>query len=222
MLVKLNQASVVLQDGFSDSEPLGTSLSRGEMLLTSGTNLIIRTRPEPFEPPDIQADCFVTMIFARPAHFRFRARSAHTLIETLVAAAFLGISVISLYAGFFSGFQVTHLSRENVRATQIMLKKIEAIRLCSWDQLSNFPTFFQETFDAQPVSNGLADLVYYGSVNFAPADAVGDAAYKNDMLLVTVSLAWTNSNGRTPIVHQQQMQTHVARYGSQNYAWGVQ
>jgi len=26
------------------------------------------------------------------------------------------------------------------------------------------------------------------------------------MLLATVSLAWTNLNGRTPIIHQQQMQ----------------
>lgn len=155
-------------------------------------------------------------------HLRLRAQLAHTLVETLVAAAFLGISVISLYAGFFSGFQVTHMSRENVRATQILLKKIETIRLCAWEQLSNFPTSFQESFDTSPVNNGSSNLVYYGTVNFAPADAVGNAAYKNDMLLVTVSLAWTNLNGRTPVAHQQQMQTQVARYGSQNYAWGVQ
>jgi len=139
----------------------------------------------------------------------------------LVAAAFLGISVISLYTGFFSGFQVTHMSRENVRATQILVKKIETIRLCSWDQLSNFPATFQETFDARPVQNGARDLIYYGTVTFGPPDAVGDTSYKTNMLLVTVSLAWTNLNGRTPIIHQQQMQTEVARYGSQNYAWGV-
>ena len=114
------------------------------------------------------------------------------------------------------------MSRENMRATQIMLKKLETVRLCSWDQLSNFPASFQETFDTQPVNNGSRNLVYYGTVTFAPADAVGDAAYKSDMLLVTVSLAWTNLNGRTPVVHQQQMQTHIARYGSQNYGWGVQ
>jgi hypothetical protein len=113
------------------------------------------------------------------------------------------------------------MSRENVRATQILVKKIETIRLCSWDQLSNFPATFQETFDARAIQNGNRDLIYYGSVTFAPADAVGDTSYKTNMLLVTVSLAWTNLNGRTPIIHQQQMQTQVARYGSQNYAWGV-
>lgn len=149
-------------------------------------------------------------------------RSGHTLAEVLVAAAFLGISVISLYTGFFSGFQVTHMSRENVRATQILVKKLETIRLCSWEQLSNFPATFQETFDARPIQNGSRDLTYYGTVTFGPPDAVGDASYKTNMLLVTVSLAWTNLNGRTPIDHQQQMQTQVARYGSQNYAWGVQ
>jgi len=55
----------------------------------------------------------------------------------------------SLYTGFFSGFQVTHMSRENVRATPNLVKKIETIRLCSWYQLSNFPATFQETFDAR-------------------------------------------------------------------------
>lgn len=162
------------------------------------------------------------MRFTRPAQCHFRARSGHTLAEVLVAAAFLGISVISLYSGFFSGFQMTRMSRENVRATQIMLKKLETIRLCSWDQLSNFPTSFQETFDTTPSSNGVPNLIYYGTVTFSPADTVGDTSYKTNMLLVTVGLAWTNSNGKAPIVHQQQMQTHVARFGSQNYAWGVQ
>ncbi len=161
------------------------------------------------------------MRFTKPTEFDPTARSGHTLVEVLVAAAFLGISVISLYTGFLSGFQLTHMSRENVRATQIMVKKLETIRLCSWDQLSNFPVTFQETFDAGPIQNGTRDLIYYGTVTFGPPDAVGDTSYKTNMLLVTVSLAWTNLNGRTPIVHQQQMQTHVARYGSQNYAWGV-
>jgi Tfp pilus assembly protein PilV len=165
---------------------------------------------------------FATMRFNRPVRFRLRARSGHTLAEVLIAAAFLGISVISLYTGFFTGFQVTHMSRENMRATQIMLKKLETIQLCSWNQLSNFPASFVETFDTTPPQEGSHNLVYYGTVTFAPADAVGDAAYKTNMLLVTVSLTWTNLNGRTPIVHQQQMQTHVARFGSQNYAWGVQ
>jgi Tfp pilus assembly protein PilV len=161
------------------------------------------------------------MRFTRPAHFPPRARSGHTLAEVLVAAAFLGISVISLYTGFFSGFQVTHMSRENVRATQILLKKQETIRLCSWNQLSNFPSTFQETFDVTPPETGARALIYYGTVTFAAADAVGDTSYKTNMLLVTVSLTWTNLNGRTPVIHQQQTQTHVAQYGSQNYAWGV-
>src|SRR5690348_14527657 len=106
------------------------------------------------------------MRFRQAAHFPSRVRSGHTLAEVLVAAAFLGISVISLYTGFFSGFQLTHLSRENVRATQILVKKIETIRLCSWDQLSNFPATFQETFDTTPIQNGSPNLIYYGAVTF--------------------------------------------------------
>jgi len=192
------------------------------MILTLLAFLLIRIGPKPFEGTTDFSRFFIAMRFTRATHCRLRARSAHTLVETLVAAAFLGISIISLYSGFFSGFQLTHMSRENVRATQIMLKKFETIRLCSWNQLTNFPTTFQETFDTKPPASGSKDLVYYGTVTFGPADVLGDASYKTNMVLVTVSLAWTNNNSRTPIVHQQQMQTHLARYGSQNYAWGVQ
>lgn len=169
----------------------------------------------------LQLALFARMRLPRPTQRRRRARSGHTLAEVLVAAAFLGISVISLYTGFFSGFQLTHMSRQNVRATQIMLKKLETIRLCSWNQLSDFPATFQETFDTTPPSNGIPNLIYYGTVTFSPADAVGETSYKTNLLLVTVSLAWTNFNARAPSVHQQQMQTHVARFGSQNYAWGM-
>src|SRR5262249_49635170 len=107
------------------------------------------------------------MRFNRTAQFPPRARSGHTLAEVLVAAAFLGISVISLYTEFFSGFQVTHMSRENVRATQILLKKLETLRLCSWNQLSIFPPTFQETFDVTPPETGAHALIYYGTVTFA-------------------------------------------------------
>jgi len=44
------------------------------------------------------------------------------------------------------------MSRENLRATQIMLEKVETLRVCNWDQLitpgylpTNFTAYYYET-----------------------------------------------------------------------------
>ena len=57
--------------------------------------------------------------------------AAFTLAEVVIAVGVLGVSIISLYAGISSGFALTRSSRENLRATQIMVEQMEAIRLYS-------------------------------------------------------------------------------------------
>src|SRR5438552_19212195 len=62
---------------------------------------------------------------------------AYTLAEVVVAVALVAILFVSLYGGMSSGFAVTQGSRENLRATQIMLEYMEGIRLYNWDQLTS-------------------------------------------------------------------------------------
>jgi prepilin-type N-terminal cleavage/methylation domain-containing protein len=143
--------------------------------------------------------------------------AGYTLIEVMVAAAILGVMVVSLYAGFCSGFALLRASRERSRATQILLQKVETIHLCSWSQLASFPANFNEPFEPG-ATNGTATF-YFGHVSFSPPAAIpDDAEYKTNMQQVTITVRWTNFNGSVITPFSEQMTTLVAKYGSQNLA----
>ena len=132
--------------------------------------------------------------------------------------------MISLYAGFSAGFTVVRSARENLRATQILLQRMETLRLCPWDTLSDPDSFknvtFVESFDplGQLSSRG-GGTVFTGDIALSVPTNL-PAAYQNDLRAVTVSVYWTNYNGSVPQRSQRQMQTYVARYGLQNYVRG--
>lgn len=63
------------------------------------------------------------------------ATAAYTFAEVLVAILIVGLMAVSLFGCFFSGFAILQCGRENLRATQIMLQRIEAIRLFTWQQV---------------------------------------------------------------------------------------
>ncbi|HWF18970.1 MAG TPA: hypothetical protein VG754_06855, partial [Verrucomicrobiae bacterium] len=83
---------------------------------------------------------------------RARSRQAFTLIEVMVAVCVIIVAVTSIFASMSMGFSMTATSRENLRATQIMLDKVEGIRLYNWSQVTNsaylipaFTNWFYET-----------------------------------------------------------------------------
>lgn len=145
---------------------------------------------------------------------------AHTLVEVVVGSFILAITSAAFYTGLSSGFAVTQCSREEVRATQIMMQQLEAVRLCTWSQLTNYT--FQQVYDPLATNRSTAGAMYGGQVTITNANSIpNSAAYAGDMCLVTVSLSWTNWNGNRPVPHVRQMQTQVARYGLQTYIWGA-
>jgi prepilin-type N-terminal cleavage/methylation domain-containing protein len=149
---------------------------------------------------------------------RRRHESAFTLAEVMVAVLVLATIAIAYYGGLSSGFSVTQASREDLRATQILMQKLEAIRLCTWSELANCT--FHEAYD--PISTNNQGLTFTGTIATNAASGIPDGlSYKNNMRLVTVSLFWTNYHGSTPVVHSREMQTQVARYGLQQYLWGA-
>src|SRR5687767_6293652 len=124
------------------------------------------------------------------------SQAAFSIVEVMVAMAIVGILFLALYAGFLSGFQVIHLARENLRATQIMVEKMETIRLYTWEQVTNtafIPPAFTSTYYPTEKEN---NLTYSGKVTVAPvpADTSGfSPSYNANMRMVTVELVWTNS-----------------------------
>jgi len=79
-------------------------------------------------------------------HARSRpVQSAFSLVEVCISVAILAVMIVSLYGGMGSSFGVIQSARENLRATQIMLERVEGLRLYNWNQLvySNMvPTWF--------------------------------------------------------------------------------
>jgi len=152
-------------------------------------------------------------------------RTAYSLMEVMVAVLVTGLVFFSLYAGFSSGFAVVQSARENLRATQIIVKRMENIRLYRWQQImSKNPVFIPRNFttyyDPDGEATGSGGTLYSGTVTFANPPVEIPAAYCSNMLLMTVTLYWTNSSGKTnQVVRSRQMQTYVARYGMQNYVY---
>lgn len=152
-----------------------------------------------------------------------RRQAAHSLPEAIIAVLILGTMLVSLYAGITSGFAVVQLARENLRATQIMLRQMESVHLYTWSQLQDTnsylkPTFI-EHFDPLGETEQAKGVVYSGSMAISPPEDF-PAAYSNDVRVVTVSVYWTNYNGNLEIVRGRRLQTLVARHGLQNYVLG--
>src|SRR3954471_23888918 len=86
-----------------------------------------------------------------------KGHSGFTLVEAVMGLAVAAFVLVSLYAGITYGMSVTEVTRENLRATQIILEKFETIRLYTWDQLNgsnNFviPTTFTNSYAVDPTT----------------------------------------------------------------------
>ena len=146
---------------------------------------------------------------------RRREKAAFSLIEALVAVALVGVMFVSMYAGISNGYAFARVTRENLRATQILQEKMETVRLYTWDQLNTagfVPTNFFEGFY---VGSGTNDggLTYTGRVSIASAPLT--EGYGTNMKMVTINLSW--KSGR--VVRNRQMQTLTAKHGLQSYIY---
>jgi type II secretory pathway pseudopilin PulG len=159
-------------------------------------------------------------------HTSRRGKCAFTLIETLVGLCVLLLVLVSLFAGMSASFSITQVSRENLRATQIMLERMETVRLYTWNQLlySNMIPATATTSYYPLATNGESSGITY-QVNYALANAamIPAATYSDRLRAVTVTVWWTNYYGPKPqtntIVRSRTMTTYSARDGVQNYVY---
>src|SRR5881392_1629555 len=93
-------------------------------------------------------------------------QAATTLVDVILAVGIIAIMSGGMIGSITYGFYVMQMARENQRATQIILERIEAIRLYNWDQVTD-PTFipatFTDVYDPQAVSSAQG-VVYSGTV----------------------------------------------------------
>lgn len=154
---------------------------------------------------------------------RRKNSAAFTLAEVCVGAVIVLIVFGSIYAGLTMSFNATQAARENLRATQVMLERLEGLRLYNWDQLVNsnwLPSTFTAYYFPLTNLNQSPGVLYFGTVTISNVpfpDPVPN--YANDLRLVTVTIYWTNVIGTNKIVRTRQMQTLVGRMGLQNYVY---
>jgi prepilin-type N-terminal cleavage/methylation domain-containing protein len=168
--------------------------------------------------------------------------SGFTLVEVLTAAAIAAVIFMAVFASVSVSFGLLTTTRQNLRATQIMVSRLEGLRLEAWDttngltQLFNsgyVPTNFTESFYPLGLNGTTNDgISYYGQMAVSQLGAgntnvFGNTppSYATSMAIVTVTLKWTNSTtGLNDVgkIHTRTMSTLVAQYGLQNYVFAAQ
>lgn len=142
------------------------------------------------------------------------SRNAFTIIETAIGMLVCGITFVSLYAGLSQGFKITQISRENLRATQVMIERLESVRLNTFDQLDS-PGF---------VPTGAIDEPYYGvssnnnggfnySVTVSITNVPFAVGYSDNLRLISVKVDWASGG----VARSREMSTLLARNGLQAY-----
>jgi type II secretory pathway pseudopilin PulG len=151
------------------------------------------------------------------------AQNAFSLVETMCAAAITAIIILALFTGLTSGFKLTQMERENLRATQIALARMEGLRLYAWSSNQLFsPTMLPNNFTDYYYPSNLGGVfgnntVYTGSVTIANVFFNPTSSYSNNMQQIVIKVGWQDTfYGRTNS-HVRTFNTYVARYGLQNY-----
>ena len=140
-----------------------------------------------------------------------KGQRAFSLPEALMASGMAAIAFIALYSSFGLAFSSVQACRQDLRATQILVDKMEAFKNRTMDELDDSglaPRTMVMRFSPSETNQGWA---YQGTITVE--NAPGTEAYSNDLRLVTVSLTW--ATGST--TRRKSMQTLVSRYGLNNY-----
>lgn len=145
--------------------------------------------------------------------------SAYTLAEVAVTSALSAVLFIALYGGMSSGFAITQTSRENLRATQILVEQMEGIRLFNWDQLiySNWiPTTFTNYYYPMTAPGESPGIRYTGTMEVNRSPSLSPpVTYNSDMCIVRARVNWVSGG----VPRSRTMTTYVAKNGIQNYVY---
>ncbi|MDB6019065.1 MAG: hypothetical protein JWR19_3554 [Pedosphaera sp.] len=148
-----------------------------------------------------------------------RARLAFTLVEIMVAIVIIMITFVTIFGTMTLSLSITQTSRENLRATQIMLDKMEGVRLYKYTQLTDgtliakFTNSFYETNNIGSATATGSGVQYTGVVSVTSCPF--NISYSNYMQQVSVSVGWIS--GGTP--RTRSMSTFVSLQGLQNYIY---
>lgn len=139
-----------------------------------------------------------------------RARpGAFSLPEVLIGILVMGVVVVALYTAFAHGARMMQMAREDLRATQILTEKCEALRLAGWNVVaSNLPPTFTANYEPGATNS---TVVYAGTISLV--DAPTASGYNGRLKEARIQVTWKTGK----LARQRELRTYVARYGLQSY-----
>ena len=159
-----------------------------------------------------------------------RSQKAFSLIEVLAAVVISAILLAAVFAGISGTFTLLNTTREDLRATQIIVSRLEALHLEAWGNTNQLSQVFNTTLVPRSFTDyfyplGLNDTtnqgtVYTGSVNiYSNLSLKPSSSYGGSMALVVVTVRWTNSAYGVTVPHARSMSTYLSSRGIQNYVY---
>lgn len=145
-----------------------------------------------------------------------RATSGVSLIEVVMAVCVVGLVSAGLMGSISCGFTMLSRTRENQRATQVMLEKVETLRLYSWSQINSngfVPTKFTELLNPLDVDKKNPPLI---TGTMAVEKFPFATSYSNSVKQVRLTLEW---RGVGNIQRKREFKTYIAKDGMQNYVY---
>ncbi len=145
--------------------------------------------------------------------------SGFTLVETVVATFVAAIVLLSFYGSLAAGFSLIRVTQENLRATQIIVQRMEAIRLSAYKALldpTQYPATATEYYCQSGKTNGSPGAAYTVTYTCSPGPSGLPPSYRTNVLQITVAASWKSGS----VQRSRSMQTYVSRYGIQRYVAG--
>jgi type II secretory pathway pseudopilin PulG len=142
-------------------------------------------------------------------------QAATTLVDVIMAVAMVAVMAGGVIGALTYGFFTMQMVRENQRATQIILERVEAIRLYNWSQVTNngfIPPTFTDVYDPQAGTNSQG-VIYSGTVTKSSVPFTN--SYSPYMIQLTIGLTWNTRS----ITRTRSLTTYIARDGVQNYVY---
>ena len=146
-----------------------------------------------------------------------RTEAAFTLVECIVGLLVAAVVLTALYSSFIFAYGALKLDREDLRATQILLQRMETLRLTSFSAIQGGS--LTEYYDPNGKTNSSYGAAYTVTIaTNAPTSTdmpVQPVYYMNKMLKVTATATWTNANK----VCTRSLQTYASQAGMQSYIY---
>ena len=158
------------------------------------------------------------MIKHSPTHrYAWRTEAAFTLVESMVALMVAAVMFTALYSGFIFSYAALKLDREDLRATQILLQRMETLRLTSFSAIQGGT--LTEYYDPNGQTNSSYGAAYTVTITTnAPTSTdmpVQPVYYMSKMLKITATATWTNANK----LRTRSLQTYASQGGIQSYIY---